>query len=323
MKHTIIRRNIESTKTQLMQKTIVIWFMAMICCVLWGSAFPCIKIGYQMFHISKDAIGSQILFAGYRFTIAGVLSIVIGSILNGHVLIPQRKSYMKIGKLSLMQTVAQYLFFYIGLAHTEGVKASIIGGTNVFIAILMASLLFKQEKLTIKKVVGCTFGFLGLVLINITGIGLHINMHFLGEGFMLLSSISFAFSSIYLKQYTKTEDPVILSGYQFIVGGLIMILIGFVTGGQIQGFTLESTAMLIYLAFISAVAFSLWGILLKYNPVSKVAVFNFMNPICGVLWSAALLGEKNNAFGAKSLIALGLVCTGIYVVNYSKMDVPD
>lgn len=73
-------------------------------------------------------------------------------------------------------------------------------------------------------------------------------------------------------------------------------------------------AMLIYMALISAVAYSLWGILLKYNPVSKVAVFGFMNPVFGVILSAILLKESDS-LGAMCLLSLVLVCIGIYIVN--------
>ena len=63
------------------------------------------------------------------------------------------------------------------------------------------------------------------------------------------------------------------------------------------------------------VAYSLWGLLLKYNPVSKMAVFGFMNPMFGVLLSAVLLKEQNQAFTLRGLVSLVLVCIGIYVVN--------
>ena len=72
------------------------------------------------------------------------------------------------------------------------------------------------------------------------------------------------------------------------------------------------------MAMISAVAYTLWGILLKYNPVGKVAVFGFTNPIFGVILSAVFLGEKNQAFGVQGLVALVLVSVGIFMVNKSK-----
>ena len=80
--------------------------------------------------------------------------------------------------------------------------------------------------------------------------------------------------------------------------------------------TISSVAVLLYLAFVSAAAYSLWSVLLKYNPVSKIAVFGFMNPMCGVIISGIVLKESG-AFGIKGLISLILVCVGIYIVNRS------
>lgn len=60
--------------------------------------------------------------------------------------------YCKAGHLS--DDFAIYLF-YIGLAHNSGVKASIINGSNTFFVILVSALIFRQEKLDLKKVLGC------------------------------------------------------------------------------------------------------------------------------------------------------------------------
>ena len=304
----------EEKREQMMQKTLVVWLGALICCGLWGSAFPCIKIGYEMLSIGTEDTASQILFAGYRFTLAGILTILIGSILNRKFLFPKKGSGMKILKLSMLQTVLQYFFFYVGLANTTGVKASIIEGVNVFVAVLVASLLFRQEKLTAKKAAGIVIGFLGVVIVNVSG-GMDMSFSVMGEGFIFLSTVAYAFSSVFLKRYSQEENPVVLSGYQFAAGGMIMSLIGVLMGGHVRGFEIPSTAMLVYLALVAAVAYSLWGILLKYNPVSRVAVFGFMNPVFGVILSAVLLGEGAQAAGIKSIAALILVCIGIYVVN--------
>lgn len=307
-------------KKNRMQSTFVVWLGALICCALWGSAFPCIKIGYQMFEIPQDAVATQILFAGLRFTLAGILVILIGSVLSGNLLKINRQNALKILKLSLLQTVLQYLFFYIGLANTTGVKASIIEGVNVFVAIFVASLIFRQEKLTMGKLAGCLIGFAGVVLVNLNGNGLDMSFHLNGEGFIFLSTVAYAFSSVYLKRYSKTENPVLLSGWQFIAGGLVMTIMGLLMGGRITKVTAAGIAMLFYLACISAVAYSLWGILLKYNPVSRVAVFGFMNPVFGVILSAFLLGEREQASGIKSIIALILVSIGIYITAKVKEE---
>lgn len=307
----------KKNKEQLMQKTIVVWLGALLCCALWGSAFPCIKIGYQLFQIESEQTATQILFAGCRFALAGILTLVIGSLVKGKILVPKKQSYGKIVTLCMFQTVAQYVFFYIGLANTSGVKASIIEAVNVFVAIFIASLCFHQEKLTTRKVMGSIIGFLGVILVNLTGSEINTHFSFVGEGFIFLSTVAYAFSSVLMKSYSTEEDPVCLSGYQFLIGGVLMILFGVAMGGRMTVMTAGGAAMLIYLALVSAIAYSVWGILLKYNPISKVAVFGFMNPVFGVLLSAMLLKEYQ-MIGLMSVISLILVCLGIYIVNKEK-----
>ena len=298
-----------------LERTFVVCLLAMLCCFLWGSAFPCIKIGYQMFQISSDQTMSQILFAGVRFTLAGILVILFGSILSRKILLPKRSSCKNILIICLFQTVIQYLFFYIGMAHTSGVKASIVEASNVFLAILVANLIFHQEKLTFSKMLGCVIGFAGVILINLTGSGLEGGMTMTGEGFILLSAAAYAVSSVLIKRFSVYENPVVISGYQFMIGGLIMIVVGLAGGGSLHPTSPASALTMLYMALISAVAYTIWGILLKYNPVSRVAVFGFMNPVFGVVLSALLLKEYSQIPLFQCVASLVLVCLGIYIVN--------
>ncbi len=302
-----------------MTKTVVVWLGALICCALWGSAFPCIKLGYEWMQIDAADTATQILYAGTRFTLAGVLVVIIGSFLQKKPLVPTKGAYPKIFVLCMWQTVIQYLFFYIGLAHTTGVKSSIIMGVNVFAAIIVAALIFHQEKITARKMLGCLVGFAGVVLVNITGSGIDTSFSIQGESFIIITAIAYAVSSACLKRYSKEYDTVMLSGYQFFVGGIILSVCGLLFGGRLTTFTGRAVLMLLWLSFVSAFAYSLWGILLKYNPVSKVAVFGFMNPVFGVLLSAILLKE-GDSLGLKSAAALALVCIGIYIVNVQRKN---
>ena len=81
-----------------------------------------------------------------------------------------------------------------------------------------------------------------------------------------------------------------------------------------------SMIIILYLSFVSAAAYSLWAMLLKYNPVSKVTVFGFLNPICGVVISAIVLKEYDT-ISILNFIALLMVCIGIYLVNRQKKSV--
>ncbi len=294
-----------------------IGLLACLCCLLWGSATPAIKIGYEWFGIGAGDVASRILFAGVRFIIAGVLTAVFGSLIAGKPLIPKNTSWGMICKLGLVQTVFQYIFFYMGLAYTTGVKSAIINGSQTFITIVLACLVFRYEKLTIQKFLGCLIGFAGVIVINFDPSGLSGGFTFRGEGAILLAAIAYALSSALVKKYSQRENPVVLSGYQFVFGGIIMAVCGALMGGQLSGWCFRSILLLIYLALISSVAYSVWGILLKHNPVGKVAIYSFTNPIFSVLLSFAFLGESSS-FGIELVAALALVCAGIWLVNRVK-----
>ena len=305
----------KNTTQNTLQKTPVVVLLALVCCFLWGSAFPSIKLGYEHFSIASGDTAAQMLFAGLRFTLAGLLVILFGSLLHKKALIPARTSWTMVLRLSLAQTVIQYIFFYIGLANTSGVKGSIIEGSSVFMAILVSSLLFHYEKLGRWKILGCVLGFAGVILINLNGTGLGGGFTFIGDGFIALSALSSSFSHVMIKGFSQREDPVTLSGWQFFLGGLVLTAIGLLAGGRLHIVSPLSLLLLLYMSLISAVAYTVWGILLKHNPVSKVSIFGFMIPLFGVLLSAALLGEQNQAFTLQGLVSLVLVCLGIYIVN--------
>ena len=295
----------------------VVFATALFCCILWGSASPAIKIAYQLFRIPADDTASRIVLAGARFMIAGVMTIVFGSLLSRRMLIPKAESWGKIGILALVQTVGQYYFFFMALANISGVRGSVINASGNFIAILFASFLFRFEKMTLKKITGCVIGFIGIIVImggwNALVSGGTLTLA--GEGAMLAADLFYGLSGCLIKIYSRDENPVTLSGYQFLLGGAVLFAIGSLMGGQLQFHTASCWLNLLYLGLISAGAYTLWGVLLKHNPVSRVSILGFMNPVMGVLLSALFLGEGNEAFSVRGLIAILLVSAGIIIVN--------
>ena len=282
--------------------------------LLWGSAAPCIKLGYQFFGIAEGDTMSQILFAGVRFTLAGILTILLGSLLRGRLLLPKRGSGGMILALAMMQTVIQYTFFYIGLSHAPGFKGSIISPTSTFFALLIAALVFRQEKLTARKLLGCLIGFSGVVVVSMNG-RLEGGVRLDGEGFLVLAAASYGCSSVLIKRFSAREDPVVLSGWQFLVGGLLMTVVAFLGGGRLNAVSPSAWPLMLYLGLLSAVAYTLWSLLLQRHPVSRIMVFSFLNPVFGVLLSALLLGEGKILNIPRCLLAMALVCLGVWIVN--------
>ncbi len=303
-----------------MHKGLLVFGGAFICCFLWGSAFPGIKIGYRLWNIGSSETFRIIRFAGIRFLLAGVLVILFASLLRKKPVLPGKADLKPIFILSIYQTIGQYVFFYVGLAHTTGVNSAVVDSLTTFFAIIVSCLIMRMEKLTAAKIVGCILGFAGVVIINLTPEGFSFRP--LGDGLVALSALCYGVSSTLIKKYSARHDTVLLSGYQFIFGGAVMTAIGeagllISDSSQAPSQSIElpkALLILVYLSLVSSAAYTLWGILLKHNDVSTISIFGFMNPVIGVVLSALLLGEGSE-LGLKYIIALLLISAGILTVN--------
>ena len=194
-------------------------------CFLWGSAFPCVKIGYELFAVDAADVPSILAFAGTRFVIAGLMVVAGMSVATRRAFVPERRDLPAIGVLSLFQTVLQYVLFYVGLANCAGVTSSILEASNSFLCVLLAALVFRFERLTSRKVLGCLIGFAGVVLVNVTGESGGFSFTLAGRGMVLASTLAAATSSNLAKHFSREHDPVLLSGWQFVLGGTIMLVV--------------------------------------------------------------------------------------------------
>lgn len=291
--------------------------IAVICTFLWGSAFPAIKVGYDIFNIAGNDVGSKLIFAGYRFFLAGIFVLIMKLLMKESIFNLTFKDIKEVTILGLGQTTLQYIFFYLGMAYTTGVRGSIINGTGTFFSIILAHFIYKNDKLNLNKALGCIVGFIGVIIVNLGGGSvLDGGISFKGEGFIMLAAFMLSISSIYSKKISQNKDAYTITGYQLTIGGAVLTLIGYLLGGNLTNFTFKSTTLLIYMALLSSVAFALWSQLLKYNKIGVISVFNFLIPVFGTILSAIVL--KENIFDIKILMALILVCTGIYLVYKRK-----
>ena len=303
----------------LLTRASVVIGLAILCNALWGSAIPFINLGYKLFQIPAGETATQILFAGIRFFLAGFMTILFTSIPRKTLVRVKKENLYMIFLLGMLQTVIQYVFFYIGVARTASVTGAIIQGLNAFVAILIACYVFHTEKMNRLKWIGGALGVLGVIVMNLGGEGALGGMRLTGEGFLLLSMMVSACSAGTIKVFSRKEDPVALSGWQFMLGGAIMAFAGFLLGGRLHPTGMSAIAVLVYLAGVSAVAYTLWGVLLKYNPVSRIAPFMFLQPIFGVVLSLMLHGGEGSTL-PKYVLALVLVCLSILVVGRGQQE---
>lgn len=289
---------------------------AIICVFLWGTAFPFIKLSYSQLGIGAKDISSQVLFAGERFFISGVLVFIFCLIFRRKGLKTSKQATVPMLLLGLIQTAGQYFCAYVGTANTTGTKSSVITACNAFFSVLLAPLFFKNEKFKLNGILGCIIGFAGVLIINIDEIAVG-GVSFFGEGMLVLSTICFAGGSFLSKNVASKNDAFAVTAYPLLIGGAILILCGLFMGGNVVYNNFLGILSFMYLAILSALATSLWTALLGLHDVGRICIFNLLMPLFGTVFSGLLLGEQIIKW--ENIVSLLLVSAGIFLVNYTDL----
>ncbi len=286
--------------------------LAIVCNVVWGTAFPFIKMGYTLFNIESTDTASIMCFAGVRFMVGAVLVYVCGCALQRRLItFPRGKEFASCFGLALLQTTFQYTFYYTAVAWLTGAMGGIINCTQSFMGVVLAHFLYGQaDRLTVRKVVGCVLGFAGVLTVTM---GNHGTGSTLGIVSMLLASLSFTLAGAWNKSITHKVDSFAVTTINLGLGGLVLLLMGLALGGSLHPESTAAVPVLLYLAFVSGAGYVLWALLVKNNPLSRISIFCLLIPVVNVLLSAVLNGET--LFELQYFVALIFMCVGIWLVN--------
>jgi len=309
-------------KQSVLAKPLVSALLASFCAILWGSAYPSIKLGYELFSVGADDTSAKMAFAGLRFALAGLLVFLVRSVQRGPKQ-PMRtltvKQWGSVLLLGLLQTTIHYYFFYVGVSYTTGAKSSILNASSVFFSALLAHFFYANDKISARKGIGILLGFLAVIIVNFES-SLTLSFSLQGEGFILIAALLTSMCALYSKRASKQIDPVLLTAMQLFFGGALLLCIALLQGASFPKSSIAGFCLLAYMAALSAAAFSIWTTLLKHNKVSSITVFNFLIPVFGTLLSALILGES--VLRIQYLASLPLVAVGVILVTYSSSKAP-
>lgn len=303
------------TPQPLFQRPVWVCLFALTAAVLWGWAYPIIKIGFEEWGITPDMTGSKMLFAGIRFAISGLIILAMARGMHRSFRPARGLDWGFILLFALINTTFHYACFYIGLSHSEGSRAAILNSLSIFLVVVLACVFFKSDRMTLRKMVGVVLGMAGILILNLNGDAVSAEWSWLGDGMIIVNAICSAVASLLTRSMARRVDIIVGTGYSLGIGGLLLIVPGLLMGGTLPHVTLWGLALLGMLVGISTIGFALYNQLITHNPIGKVAIYNSLLPIVGAVTSCLCLGEP---FQANYILAGGLVASGIYIVNAAK-----
>ena len=287
--------------------------LASLCQALWGVVFPVIKKSYELFSIS--GVGSTLLFASIRFMIAGVILLLLDTFMEKRFPVLDKKGYASVFMLGTIQTGLAYAFQYIAMISASSINCSILNGTGVIFSTIIAHFISKDDKMNGRKALGGVLGFIGVLVCFLWGGKLE-GFSLKGEGLMLLSILTFVTGTNLSRIVTTGIKSVVVSGYNLLVGGAELFILSLFLGGRIGNGGLYGIMCLVFLSLTSCVCLYLWTALSSANSVSKVVVFQCINPITGAIAASLLLGE--NVFQPKYIVSVLLVVISIIIITKGR-----
>lgn len=187
-------------KTNVYANKVTSVLLCLLTCVLWGSLFPIIKVGYSSFEISSSDIPSIILFAGMRFFVSGIILIFLSSTRQKKIIMPQKSNIKYILMGALFTIILHYSLTYIALSMGEGSKSAIVKQIGFLFLSCFAFLFDKQDKWSIRKMIAGIVGFCGIIVTNSDGTGFMLG---LVDIILIASSFCSIYGSVVAKRSSK------------------------------------------------------------------------------------------------------------------------
>ncbi len=281
---------------------------ALLVMLLWGTLFPIVKLGYGAYNIVTT--GDILFFAGVRFTVCGALICLYAFIKDKTSFKTAIPSLVPIFLSGLFAIILHYSFTYSALKLTDSSKTAILKQVGVLFYVCFSFIFFKEDKLTIKKLIGVLLGFAGIIAINSNFAGISFNI---GDALIIAASFCTVFSNVISKKVFQTVKPITSTGISQLFGGIVLLVIGRFLGGSMT-FTFNPSAfIMIYICFASILSYSIWFTVVKNGELSKLFIIKFAEPVFTCVFAAVILGE--NIFKIQYFLAFLLIATGIYVSN--------
>ena len=282
--------------------------------LLWGLLFPMVKLSYKLFGVVS--IGDILFFAGLRFVICGILILLYSLIRNPKAFRPAKANLFPILLSGVFAIILHYAFTYVGLSLTNGSKTAIIKQLGAVFYIWFAGFFFADDKINAQKVKALILALAGILVINLDSTGIHF---YVGDLLIILASFCTVFSNVISKRVFQKVEPIVSTGISQFFGGLVLLVVGSLCGGQIGTFIPTNKQQILVFGGIllaSTVSYCSWFLVVQKENLSKLFIVKFSEPLFAALFGALLLGEQ--VFDWRYLLAFLLISGSIVIANMRR-----
>lgn len=269
--------------------------------VFWALNWPMMKIGLEAVE-------------PWTFRSILVLTGAVGSLciarLSGQSLRVPRAEIVPLIWVGLFQGTLWNGLSVFGLAYLEAGRAAVIAFTMPTWATLLA-VIFLREAVTPRAVIGLTLGMAGMALLLTPALET-LDPASLGAFLMLGSAISWAIATVIVKATKWTIGPFVLSGWQFLIGLVPLVIATALLGDPSTLFNLDARtgSAFVYSALMPMVyCQAMFFAIVRRLPASLASMSTLMIPPLGVIFSALILGEHVGPVevGAVVLVVLAML----------------
>lgn len=302
--------NVANTNADDKKRTVVTVCVSLLVMLLWGSLFPFVKYGYEVFQIDTSFYPDLILFAGVRFAISGALLSIFSICTKRTFAVKQPKKLVGTALVTLFAVVLHYTCTYMGLSVIDSGKTSLLKQSGVVVFVCISFLFFKDDKFSWGKIAGAVLGVASVLVVNTDALGFSFNI---GSLLIIVASFCTVISNVVFKKQLSGVHAVTVTGYSQLIGGVVLMLIGLLFGGKFGVVTLKGVFVMAYMIIATVVSYGLWYTVVQRYSLSKLFTIKMTEPLFASLISILL--PLNATLTWQHAIAFLLVSVAVVVSN--------
>lgn len=289
--------------------------LSLIVMALWGSLFPCVKLGYSFGTIDSSSVADVLMFAALRFTFCGALVCLLCFLRRKTIGTPSIKSVSNILLIGLFAIVLHYACTYIGLSTTDSSKTALLKQSGTLIYVCLSFLFFKDERFSVYKIIGAMVGFCGIIAINLSKSSL---TFLTGDILIICASVCTVVSNVISRKTVQNCSALWITGVSQFFGGIILLIVSVTFGGVVPQLNSKFILVFVYICVASIIAYNLWYYILRISELSRLFIVKFAEPLFACVFGAIILNE--NIFKWQYFMAFILISAGVLIGHITTKE---